>query len=93
MDPPDLGARMHHITEGNLTTILKNEYVDKNLWKLATGNVYTTLAAAVVMANSGRKGVFVDWDEGRKVQGGPSLERWLDPWMIDNFAIYHGSTC
>ena len=66
LDPPDLAARIHHITEGNLTTILKNEYVDKGLWRLATGNDYTTLAAAVVVANTGRKGVFVDWDAAAK---------------------------
>ena len=92
LDPPDLGARIHHITEDNLTTILKNEYVDKGLWKLATGNDYTTLAAAVVVANTGRKGVFVDWEKAAKYKEDHPFKRWLDPWMIDNFAIYHGST-
>ena len=92
LDPPDIGARLHHITESNLTTILENEYVDKNLWKLATGNDYTTLAAAVVAANAGRKGVFVDWDAADKYKEDHPMKRWLDPWMIDNFAIYHGST-
>ncbi|TDE95085.1 SH3 domain-containing protein [Occultella glacieicola] len=91
LDPPDSQARIHHITEDNLTTILKNEYVDRGLWKLETGNDYTTLAAAVVVANSGRKGVFVDWDAAEKYKEENPLKAWLDPWMIDNFAIYHGS--
>jgi hypothetical protein len=92
LDPPDLGSRLHHITEENLTTILENEYVDKGLWKLATGNDYTTLAAAVVVGNSGRKGVVVDWDAAAKYKKDHPWKGWLDPWMIDNFAIYHGST-
>lgn len=92
LDPPDIGARLHHITESNLTMILKKEYVDKNLWTLGTGNDYTTLAAAVVAANAGRKGVFVDWDAADKYKEDHPMKRWLDPWMIDNFAIYHGST-
>jgi hypothetical protein len=92
LDPPDLAAKLHHITESNLTTILKNEYIDKNLWQLATGNDYTTLAAAVVTANHGRKGVFVDWDAAEKYKQDHPFKRTLDPWMIDNFAIYHGST-
>jgi hypothetical protein len=91
LDPPDAASHLHHITEGNLTTILKNEYVDKNLWTLSTGNDYTTLAAAVVVANQGRKGVSVDWEKAKKYKEDNPLKRWLDPWMIDNFAIYHGS--
>ncbi|MGB5635306.1 MAG: DUF4157 domain-containing protein, partial [Waterburya sp.] len=92
LDPPDHRARLHHITESNLTTILKNEYVDKGLWTLSTGNDYTTLAAAVVVANEGRKGVDVDWEKAQKYKSENTLKRVLDPWMIDNFAIYHGST-
>lgn len=92
LDPPDLGARLHHITESNLTTILKYAYVDTNLWSLGTGNDYTTLAAAVVAANAGRKGVFVDWEAAEKYKDDHPLKQLLDPWMIDNFAIYHGST-
>ena len=92
LDPPDVGARLHHITEPNLTTILKNEYVDKNLWRLGTGNDFTTLAAAVVAANAGRKGVSVDWEAAEKYKQENPLKELLDPWMIDNFAIYHGST-
>lgn len=92
LDPPDIGSRLHHITESNLTTILKNEYIDKKLWMLATGNDYTTLAAAVVVANEGRKGVSVDWAKAKKYKDDHTLKRLFDPWMIDNFAIYHGST-
>jgi hypothetical protein len=91
LDPPDAASHLHHITESNLTTILKNEYVDKNLWTLSTGNDYTTLAAAVVTANQGRKGVSMDWAKAKKYKEDNPLKRWLDPWMIDNFAIYHGS--
>ena len=91
LDPPDAASHLHHITESNLTTILKNEYVDKNLWTLSTGNDYTTLAAAVVVANEGRKGVSVDWAKVKNIKEDNPLKRWLDPWMIDNFAIYHGS--
>jgi hypothetical protein len=92
LDPPDIGSRLHHITESDLTTILKNEYIDKGLWTLATGNDYTTLAAAVVVANEGRRGVSVDWAKAQKYKDENTLKQWLDPWMIDNFAIYHGST-
>jgi hypothetical protein len=92
LDPPDPGSRLHHITEGDLTTILKNEYVDKGLWPLSTGNDYTTLAAAVVAANQGRKSVFVDWAKAQEYKEEHPAKRYLDPWMIDNFAIYHGST-
>lgn len=91
LDPPDLGSHLHHITEANLTTILKNEYVDTNLWTLSTGNDYTTLAAAVVTANKGREGVSVDWEQAQQYRDNNTLKRVLDPWMIDNFAIYHGS--
>lgn len=91
LDPPDVGARLHHITEENLTTILKNEYIDKNLWTLSTGNDYTTLAAAVVVANEGRKGVSANWKEAQRYRRENTLKRVFDPWMIDNFAIYHGS--
>ncbi len=91
LQPPDIGSRLHHITESNLTTILKNEYVDKKLWTLATGNDYTTLAAAVVVANEGRKGVSVDWEKAKKYKDDNTLKSLFDPWMIDNFAIYHGS--
>ncbi|MDJ0509390.1 MAG: DUF4157 domain-containing protein [Crocosphaera sp.] len=93
LDPPDPRARLHHITESNLTTILKNEYVDKSLWTLSTGNDYTTLAAAVVVANEGRIGVDVDWEKAQKYkeEEAPLYKRWFDPWMIDNFAIYQGS--
>ena len=76
----------------NLTTILKNEYIDKGLWRLATGNDYTTLAAAVVVANIpvARASSSIGMRH-RKVQAGPSASKVvLDPWMIDNFAIYHG---
>jgi hypothetical protein len=31
LDPPDAGSRLHHVTESDLTSILKNEYVDKKL--------------------------------------------------------------
>lgn len=92
LDPPDIGSRLHHITESDLTTILKKEYIDKGLWTLATGNDYTTLAAAVVVANEGRRGVSVDWAKAQKYKDENTMKRWLDPWMIDNFAIYHGST-
>ena len=92
LDPPDVESNLHHITESNLTTILKNEYVDKGLWNLSTGNDYTTLAAAVVVANEGRKGVSVDWNKAQKYKSENTFKRVFDPWMIDNFAIYHGST-
>lgn len=61
LDMPDAHAELHHITEPDLTTILKNHYVDGGLWQLGTGNDYTTLAAAVVAANQGREGVQIDW--------------------------------
>lgn len=92
LDPPDVGSQLHHITESNLTTILKNEYVDQGLWTLSTGNDYTTLAAAVVVANEGRKGVSVDWEKAQKYKSENTLKQAFDPWTIDNFAIYHGST-
>lgn len=91
LDPPDPGARLHHITESNLTTILENEYVERNLWTLETGNDYTTLAAAVVVANEERGGVYVDWKKAEEYRSENTLKRWFDPWMIDNFAIYHAS--
>jgi hypothetical protein len=91
LDPPDIGSRLHHVTESDLTTILKNQYIDKGLWTLATGNDYTTLAAAVVVANEGRRGVSVDWAKVQEYKDEHTLKRLLDPWMIDNFVIYHGS--
>lgn len=92
LDMPDVHAELHHITEPDLTTILKLHYVDRGLWRLGTGNDYTTLAAAVVAANQGRKGVRIDWDEHRAYKDAHPLKRTLDPWMIDNFAVYHAST-
>lgn len=92
LDPPDLGSRLHHITESNLTTILKNQYIDKGLWTLSSGNDYTTLAAAVVVANTGREGVSVDWAKAQEYKQENTFKTVFDPWMIDNFAIYHGST-
>lgn len=91
LDPPDPGARLHHITERSLTQILKAHYVDTGVWQLATGNDYTTLAAAVVVANQGRKGVSVDWAAVQQYKSDHPWKAALDPWMIDNFAIYHGS--
>lgn len=88
---PEAHAELHHITEPNLITILQNHYVDGGLWQLGTGNDYTTLAAAVVAANQGRKGVQIDWDQHRAYKDAHTLKRWLDPWMIDNFAVLSAS--
>lgn len=91
LDPPEPRAQLHHITEANLTTILKEFYIDTGKWTLSTGNDYTTLAAAVITANGGRKGVYVDWKLAKKYKKNHKLKSFFDPWMIDNFAIYHGS--
>jgi hypothetical protein len=59
-DMPDVNAELHHITESNLTTILKNHYIDTGKWQLSTGNDYTTLVTAVAAANQVRKGIKFD---------------------------------
>ncbi len=50
----------------DLTTILKERYVDTGLWKLSTGNDYTTLVTAVAVANRGRRGVSFDAEKYRE---------------------------
>lgn len=91
MDAPDFLADLHNIQEPDLTTILKKHYVDSGLWTLGTGNDYTTLAAAVQIANNGRIGVSVDWKKVEAYKDNHTLKSTLDPWMIDNFAIYNSS--
>jgi hypothetical protein len=92
LDPPDARSHLHHITESNLTTILAEEYVNTGLWKLSPGNDYATLAAAVVVANGDREAVRVDWEKVQNYKNENLTKGVFDPWMIENFAIYHGST-
>jgi Domain of unknown function (DUF4157) len=89
-DMPDPLATLHHITEDNLTTILKSHYVDGGRWSLSTGNDYTTLAAAVIAANKGRWGVTVNWAAAQEWREKNRFKNFVDS-MADNFAIYHGS--
>ncbi len=91
MGMPDFMADLHHITESNLTTILKQHYVDSGKWSLGTGNDYTTLAAAVLAANAGRAGVSVDWKKAQAWKDNNKARAFVDPWMADNFAIYDAS--
>ncbi|HHG86736.1 MAG TPA: DUF4157 domain-containing protein, partial [Bacteroidetes bacterium] len=84
LNPPDAQARMHHITASNLTEILDKEYVKKGAWKLSTGNDYTTLAAAVLSANAGRKGISIDWKAYEKYKQTHKFKKFTDPWMIEN---------
>ena len=91
LDPPAYMADLHHVTEGDLTTILKTYYVDSGRWSIGTGNDYTTLAAAVISANGGRAGVSVDWKKAQHYKDEHGFRSAVDPWMIDNFAIYHAS--
>jgi Domain of unknown function (DUF4157)/Bacterial EndoU nuclease len=90
-DMPDPLATLHHITEGNLTTILQNHYVDLGRRSLITGNDFTTLAAAVIAANKGRWGVSVDWAAAQEWREKNRWRNFVDIWTADNFAIYHGS--
>lgn len=91
MGMPDYMADIHHITEPDLTTILKHYYVDGGRWTLSTGNDYTTLATAVVVANEGRMGVSVDFAAADAYRSEHSIKGALDPWMADNKAIYAAS--
>ncbi len=91
MDRPEPGATLHNIQESDLITILKQQYVDKGVWQISTGNDYTTLAAAIQVANTGRAGVSVDWAKVQEYKDKHPLKATLDPWMIDNFAIMHAS--
>ena len=90
-EAPDPLAELHNIQEPDLTTILKQHYVDTGIWSIGSGNDYTTLAAAVQVANEGRAGVTIDWAKVEEYKDNHTLKRTLDPWMIDNFAIYHSS--
>jgi hypothetical protein len=91
MGMPDYLADIYHITESDLTTILKNYYVDGGRWTLSTGNDYTTLATAVVVANQGRMGISVDFAAADAYRSEHSIKGALDPWMADNKAIYAAS--
>ncbi len=91
MGMPDYMADIHHITEPDLTTILKQHYVDTGKWSLKTGNDYTTLAAAVLAANAGRSGISVDWEKAQQWKDDNKLRNFADPWMADNFALYAAS--
>jgi Domain of unknown function (DUF4157) len=88
---PDPGATLHHVTEANLTEILDAHYVAPGRWRLAPGNDYTTLAAAVATANEGRTGVRIDWQRYQAYQDEYALRLAADPWMRENRAIYHAS--
>ncbi len=88
---PEPGADLHHITESDLTTILKNHYVDTGKWSLGSGNDYTSLAAAVQSVNQGRQGISIDWEKVHKYKENHKLRGVLDKWTFDNYAIYHGS--
>ena len=88
---PEPGAELHHITEPNLTTILIRHYVDSGKWNVSTGNDLTTLAAAVLAINAGRIGVHMDWKKYKAYKEDHWIRGTLDPWMHENFAIYHGS--
>jgi hypothetical protein len=88
---PDPAATLHHVTESNLTEILAAHYVAPGRWRLATGNDYTTLAAAVVAANQGRTGVRIDWQRYQVYKDEHALRLAADPWMRENRAIYHAS--
>jgi hypothetical protein len=88
---PDPGATLHHVTESNLTEILDVHYVAPGRWRLAPGNDYTTLAAAVATANEGRTGVRIDWQRYQAYQDEHALRLAADPWMRENRAIYHAS--
>ena len=85
---PDPGATLHHVTESNLTAILEAHYVAPGRWKLATGNDYTTLAAAVVTANQGRTGVQIDASSYGEYKDENPLRAGVDP-TGENFALYH----
>lgn len=88
---PDPGATLHHVTESSLTEILEAHYVAPGRWRLASGNDYTTLAAAVVAANHGRTGVRIDWQRYQAYEDEHALRLALDPWTRENRAIYHAS--
>lgn len=88
---PDPAASLHHVTEANLTEILEAHYVAPGRWRLATGNDYTTLAAAVIAANQGRTGVRIDWQRYQAYRDEHVLSGLVDPWMKESFATYHAS--
>lgn len=83
-DMPDVKADLHHITESNLTTILKNHYVDTKKWELSTGNDYTTLVTAVAAANQGRKGIKFDPKKYRDYKEGMNDFEWK--WSFSGLA-------
>lgn len=87
LHPPDSGSVLHHVTEPDLTTILKNHYVQSGLWKLETGDDYTTLAAAVKIANAGRKGIYIDLKKRKSYKDDNPMRETFDP-MSENFADY-----
>lgn len=91
MDAPDSLANLHNIQEPNLISVLEKNYVDTGLWTLSTGNDYTTLAAAIQVANSNRLGVTIDWEKVEEYKDNNFMKVHLDPWMADNFAVMHGS--
>lgn len=87
---PDPLARIHHITEPNLTTILKQQYVDKGLWKNSSGNDFTTLATAIHVANSGKGGIRLDMEKYAQYKKEHPVINGFDP-TIENRAIYHAA--
>src|SRR5690606_28365237 len=66
LNPPDPNDHLLLVTEPNVTTILDNDYVETNNWQLGAGNDFTTLAAAVVVANKGLIGVEGKWEDAQK---------------------------
>jgi hypothetical protein len=87
LHPPDSGSVLHQVTEPDLTTILKNHYVKSGLWNLETGDDYTTLAAAVKVANAGRKGIYIDLKKRESYKDDNPMRETFDP-MSENFADY-----
>ena len=90
-DVPEPGATLHHVTEPDLTTIMKRHYVDSGKWSMGSGNDYTSLAAAIQSVNQGKAGVFIDWKKVEEYKQNNKLRGTLDRWTFDNFAIYAGS--
>ena len=85
---PEPNADLHHVTEPNLTTVLKNRYRGT---EFNSPDDLRVLSAAVLVANKGREGLQVDLDKFKESLDENWFENLVDPWNTVNRAVFQSA--
>ena len=82
---PDPDSNLHHITELNLESILKEKY---SSYPTKSGDDLRGLATAILIANEGRKGLKIDWNKLDESLWANWFVNSVDPWNSINRVVY-----